>query len=95
VRLAVVLPTTEFAGFDSQTPTQAMPVELDRLVIHDRVFLIEGPGLLGRKAIVIYGFDYPAWPMDPVIEAFEMLARTRVSLVRRAEAAYADLVHRV
>jgi hypothetical protein len=34
-----------------------------------RSALTDGPklvrsGLLGRKAIVIYGFDYPAWPMD-------------------------------
>jgi hypothetical protein len=51
--------------------------------------------LHGRKAIVIYGFDYPAWPMDPVIEAFETLARSRVYLVGRAEASFADLIHPV
>ena len=28
---------------------------------------------LGKhKAILIYGYDYPDWPMDPVIDAFEM-----------------------
>ena len=27
-----------------------------------------------HKAIVIYGYDYPGWPMDPAIEAFETLA---------------------
>ncbi len=37
---------------------------------------------------MIYGFDYPAWPMDPVIEAFEMLASARVTLSARSEAAF-------
>ena len=27
-----------------------------------------------RKAIVIYGFDYPERLLDPVIDAFELLA---------------------
>jgi hypothetical protein len=30
-------------------------------------------GLEGRKAIVIYGFDYPELPMDPAIGAFRYL----------------------
>ena len=32
--------------------------------------------LSGRKAVMIFGYDYDGWPMDPVIEAFEILART-------------------
>jgi hypothetical protein len=52
-------------------------------------------GLPGRKAIVIYGFDYPAWPMDPVIEAFEVLARVPVTLGERCEASFTDLIHPV
>lgn len=43
-------------------------------------------GLPGRKAIVIYGYDYPEWPMEPAIAAFEVLAHARVKLGERVEA---------
>lgn len=49
--------------------------------------------LPGRKAIVIFGYDYEGWLMDPAIEAFETLAAERVTLGLRHEANYADLVH--
>jgi hypothetical protein len=52
-------------------------------------------GLTGRKAVVIYGFDYPNLPMDPAIDAFETLARRWVALGSRHVAHYADLVHPV
>ena len=52
-------------------------------------------GLGDRKGIIIYGFDYPGLPMDPAIEAFETLARTKVSLGPRVVAAYADLINPV
>lgn len=48
-----------------------------------------------RRAVVIYGYDYPAWPMDPVIEAFEVLARQRVKLGDRAVADFDGLIHPV
>jgi len=52
-------------------------------------------GLAGRKAIVIFGYDYDGWMMDPAIEAFEALASERVVLGDRHEAAYDHLVHPV
>ena len=52
-------------------------------------------GLPGRKAIVIFGYDYDGWAMDPAIEAFETLASERVILSGRHEAAYDHLVHPV
>jgi hypothetical protein len=52
-------------------------------------------GLDGRKAIVIYGFDYPGLPMDPAIAAFEVLAARCVTLNARAVGEYSDLVHPV
>lgn len=52
-----------------------------------------GSGLAGRKAIVIFGYDYPDWPMDPAIEAFELLAGERVTLGPRQVASYFGLVH--
>src|SRR5215469_13349401 len=37
-----------------------------------------------HKAIVIYGYDYPGWPMDPAIEAFQVLASQEVMLADSA-----------
>ncbi len=52
-------------------------------------------GLPGRKAVVIYGYDYSQWPMEPAILAFETLARTVVRLGLRFEAETGSLVHPV
>jgi hypothetical protein len=43
-------------------------------------------GFLCRKAMLIYGFDFADRSLDPVIDAFEALARTRVRLGQRREA---------
>ncbi len=48
-----------------------------------------------QKGILIYGYDYPGWPMDPVIEAFEVLASCRVRLGPRSTSSFGDLVHPV
>jgi hypothetical protein len=52
-------------------------------------------GLPGRTAILIFGYDYDGWEMDPAIEAFERLARERVTIGTRYDAAYTGLVHPV
>lgn len=52
-------------------------------------------GLPGRKAIVVFGYDYTDWPMDPAIEAFETLVSERVALGDKHAAAYDNLVHPV
>lgn len=70
------------------------PYPGDRSALTDCVKLVES-GLCGRKAVVIYGFDYPHLPMDPAIEAFETLAGRCVRLGQRFVAQYADLVHPV
>lgn len=49
--------------------------------------------LSGQKAIVIFGYDYDQWPMDPAIEAFEMLAGTFAALGERHLSAFDHLVH--
>ncbi len=48
-----------------------------------------------NKAILIYGYDYPGWLMDPVIEAFEALAKREVKLAARAVASFDGLIHPV
>jgi hypothetical protein len=54
-----------------------------------------GSGLRGRKAILIYGYDYDQWPMITAVEAFEDLARTRVRLSQRFSATVEGLIHPV
>jgi hypothetical protein len=70
------------------------PYPNDRSALTDCVKLVES-GLDGRKAILIYGFDYAGLPMEPAIEAFEVLAARWVTLSKRAVRAYSDLVHPV
>jgi hypothetical protein len=52
-------------------------------------------GFVARKAILIYGFDDDEWPLVPAIEAFEQLARNRVSLSPRSTAQSGALCHPV
>jgi len=51
--------------------------------------------MTARKAILIFGYDYAGWPMDPAIEAFEVLTSLRVELGSRHEAGYRNLIHPV
>ena len=48
-----------------------------------------------HKAILIYGFDHARWPMDPAIEAFEVLATRKVTLTSCAVASFDGLIHPV
>lgn len=48
-----------------------------------------------RQAVLIYGFDYPGWSMDPAIDAFECLASASAVLSARAEACFEGLIHPV
>jgi hypothetical protein len=52
-------------------------------------------GLPGRKAIVIYAYEYEGWPSLPAIEAFELLAGRRARLRGTTSAAANGLVHPV
>jgi len=48
-----------------------------------------------RKAILVYGYDADAWPLEPAIGAFEALARARVGLGKRLSTEFRGLVHPV
>lgn len=50
-------------------------------------------GFEGVKAIAIVGYDYPSLPMEPAIQAFEMLAANVVQLGTRSWSKFSDLVH--
>jgi hypothetical protein len=68
------------------------PYPIHRSALTDCRKLVDS-GFMGRKALLIYGFDYAELPMDPAIEAFELLAGKQVLLGARAESAYDRLVH--
>lgn len=51
--------------------------------------------LLGRKAVVIFAYEYPEFPAEPALRAFELLSSDRVMLNRRAIAPFKNLVHPV
>jgi hypothetical protein len=51
--------------------------------------------LPGRKGMLIFGYDYDGWAMDPAVEAFEALASERVTPSGRYVATYDHLVHPV
>lgn len=70
------------------------PYEADRSALTDCVKLARD-SLAERKALVIYGFDYPERPLDPAIDALELLAGQRVQLSRRELAPLGPLVHPV
>jgi hypothetical protein len=46
-------------------------------------------------AILIYGFDYEAWPLEPAIQAFEVLALEQAPFLDRAVVPFEGLVHPV
>ena len=48
-----------------------------------------------RKAVLIYGYDYPDWPMDPAIEAFQALASREAKLADLVVAKFDGFVHPV
>lgn len=70
------------------------PYEADRSALTDCLKLARDP-LADRKALIVYGFDYPERPMDPAIEALELLARQQVELGPRETATLGPLVHPV
>lgn len=49
----------------------------------------------GGRAVMIFGYEYPRWPLEPVIQAFESLASQRVQLGERFKATFDGLVHPV
>lgn len=70
------------------------PYPAHRSALTDCTKLLDS-GFECERLVVVYGYDYPGWPMDPAIEAFELLAHQRAALSERAEAHVEDLVHPV
>jgi hypothetical protein len=70
------------------------PYPSDRSALTDTLKLATS-GFTCRKAMMIYGFDYPDRPLEPAIHAFERLAAERVHLGCRVQAPIKELVHPV
>jgi hypothetical protein len=68
------------------------PYSTHRSALTDCIKLA-GTKLAAKKAILIYGYDHDDWPLVPAIDAFEVLARSRVKLGPRAVADFQDLIH--
>ena len=45
----------------------------------------------GRSAILIFGYGYEGWPLEPAIDAFERMVRGKGRLGERHEAPFANL----
>jgi hypothetical protein len=56
---------------------------------------LAGSGFTESIAILIYGYEYGELPMEPAVEAFELLARQRVRLGPRHFSSFDGLVHPV
>ena len=52
-------------------------------------------GFDGRKAVLIFGYEGAGWPLEPAIDAFEVIAARHGSLGPRCSAAYNGLCHPV
>jgi hypothetical protein len=48
-----------------------------------------------RRAILAYGYDYPARPLEPVLHALEVLLRDSGDVGQRAQEEFGELVHPV
>lgn len=70
------------------------PYESDRSAISDCTKLITS-GFAGRAAIMIYGFEDIRRPLGLIVDAFEVLACTRVSIGARQVCRLESLVHPV
>ena len=52
-------------------------------------------GFKGQKAVLIHAYEYPAWPSDLAIRAFEALAEQPARLRSAGSALASGLVHPV
>jgi hypothetical protein len=50
-------------------------------------------GFAGSTVVLIYGYEYAGYPLQPVIDAFETLASKVVKLSNAAQATFNGLVH--
>ena len=72
-------------------PTQY--VEVSPTASGEQVDKLLASGFECRLAIIIFGYDYEDFPMDPAIDAFQLLAKERATLGEKMCAEFEGLVH--
>lgn len=77
---------------DNMITHMLSPYHFSRSALTDCEKLLKS-GFTCRKGILIYAFDYPDLPSDPVIDAFELLARSKAKMSPRSVAIFAGLIH--
>lgn len=97
--LAVEVKMLRLMG-DNGRPNDNMLMHILSPYPQHRSALTDGPKLLDsgfecRQSLLVYGFDYQDFPMDPAIIAFERLAAVRVNVISTASAPFSGLVHPV
>lgn len=70
------------------------PYAQDRSAVTDCVKLAQS-GFAARLAVVIIGFEYHEWPLQPAIQAFERIAGNLVNLRPCVPARFSGLIHPV
>jgi hypothetical protein len=70
------------------------PYDVDHSAVSDAKKL-RTSGFDCRKAVLVYGFAYSGRELQPLLGAFEALARLDGPLGRRVESSFTDLVHPV
>ncbi len=70
------------------------PYKQDRSAVTDCVKLAQS-GFTARQAVMIIGFEYQNWPLEPAVKAFERIASDLVNLRPCAPAKFSGLVHPV
>lgn len=97
VQWAVEVKMARFRGDNGKPDDTALkdllsPYASDRSALTDCEKLAQS-GFACRKALMVYGFEYEDRPLEPAIEALELLARHKVELGPRVEATIGSLVH--
>jgi hypothetical protein len=70
------------------------PYPVNRSAVTDCEKLVAS-GLQGRKAIVLFAYEYINYPCEPAVQAFELLASSRVVVGDRITVPFDQLVHPV
>ena len=69
------------------------PYEADHSFLTDTKKLLES-GFDGKKAVVMYGYDYPDFPIDLILGCFELLAEKYFcKLTEQYEHSFDGLIH--
>ena len=70
------------------------PYAADHSALMD-VAKLRASGFTCRKAILVYGFDYPDRPLEVALDVLDVLLNNQGEVAQRVEAVFSGLVHPV